>query len=475
MHSQESASQAPQPIRNRLRTFLNQCCAPLRSFGLDQRGAVAATLAVWLLPLSAATGVAVDSGRALLVKHRLTDALDAATLAAGRSFDEGEQDEFIEAFIRANFPNDYLGADSVDYSLVREDEGTRLVANACVDLNTSLMALMGFDDMTVCARSVVQRETRGMELVLVMDNTWSMNSGGKMDAMQDAANELIDNLYGNEETLDDLFVAVVPYVAAVNVGNSHTDWLSNYNAGLYSSQGWRGCVEERNGARGMTDDPPSVEKFRQYYWQSGKSWYNFNNWPPIGGSNDNGPNKACPAAITPLIQSQSAIHAAIDAMEPELNGTTSHVGLVWGWRVVSPRWRGLWTGGYDAANMPLDYGTENMEKVIVLLTDGQNYWSGYGSYYNAHGYIWDGRLGTTSWSVAMDEMDNRTAQICENIKDTGIILYTILFQENDPSTDAMYEACATTGNHYYNSPTNEDLQVAFRKIAGELSNLRIAE
>lgn len=478
MARHDSATRTSSTPRASLRTAINFCIDPIRRFGIDQRGAVAATLAIWILPLSAATGVAVDSGRALLVKHRLADALDAATLAAGRSFEESDQDAFIEAFVRANFPDDYLGTDTVDYTLTRENDGTRLIANACVDMSTSLMALMGHDEMTICARSVVQRESRGMEIALVMDNTWSMNSGGKMAAMQEAANDLIDNLYGDQETLDDLYVSVVPYVASVNVGSSHTSWLSNYNASIYSSQGWRGCVEERDGARGLTDDPPSVEQFRQYYWQSGKSWYNFNNWSSASSSSDNntnGPNKSCPAAITPLVQSQSQIHAAIDAMEPMLNGTTSHVGLVWGWRVLSPQWRGLWTGSVDVANLPLDYDAENMEKVIILLTDGQNYWSGYGSYYNAHGYIWEGRLGTTSWSVAMDTMDDRTSEICENIKDEGIILYTILFQENDWSTDQMYENCATTGHHYYNSPTNADLQVAFRKIAGELSNLRIAE
>lgn len=475
--TEHALTQSPEePSRGRaLRARLRSCGAAIGRFRRSQQGAVAATLAVWILPLVAATGVAVDSGRALLVKHRLTDALDAATLAAGRSFDEDEQDAFIEAFLRANFPDNYLGGDTVSYELQREDDGTRLVATACVDVSTSFMGMMGFGDMNVCARSVVQRETRGMEIALVMDNTWSMNDNGKMGAMLQAAHALVDNLYGNNEVVDDLYVAVVPYVAAVNVGPSHTDWLSNYNPALYSTQGWYGCVEERDGARGLTDDPPSVERFRQYYWASGESWYNFNDWPPMGGSNDRGPNKACPAPITPLIQSKSAVHAAISSMTPRLNGTTSHVGLVWGWRVLSPRWRGLWTGSADPANLPLDYDAENMEKVIILLTDGQNYWSGNGAYYNAHGYIWDGRLGTTSWSAAMDIMNERTAQICENVKAAGIILYTILFQVNDPDTDRMYEECATTPAHYYNSPTNADLQVAFKKIAGELSNLRIAE
>lgn len=471
----QSSNPAPRRTHATLRDVVARSTACVRRFTSDRRGAVAATLAIWILPLTAATGVAVDTGRALLVKNTLSDALDAATLAAGRSFDMIEQDTFIEAFLQANFPDGYLGGKTVDYTLVRENENTRLIASACVDVATSFMAVVGQGDVTVCARSVVQRETRGMEVVLVMDNTWSMNSAGKQQAMEDAANDLVDRLFGENETVEDLYIGLVPFVSAVNVGNSHTGWLTGYNPSAYSTQGWRGCVEARDSSgRDLTDDPPSVEKFRPYLWLSGKSWYSFNNWPTISDPN-RGPNKACPQAITPLIQSQSQIHAAINAMEPMLNGTTSNVGLAWGWRVLSPRWRGLWTGGADVANMPLDYGTENMEKVVILLTDGVNYWSGYGSYYNAHGYIWEGRLGTTSWSVSMDVMDSKTASICENIKAQGIILYTILFQENDASTDAMFEACATSGNHYFNSPTNEDLQVAFQKIAGELSNLRIAE
>jgi hypothetical protein len=64
-------------------------------------------------------------------------------------------------------------------------------------------------------------------------------------------------------------------------------------------------------------------------------------------------------------------------------GTMANLGLAWGWRVLSPRWRGLWDGDL-ADEMPLDYDEPNMEKVVILLTDGNNEW-----------YDWPGPDGPT--------------------------------------------------------------------------------
>ena len=60
----------------------------------------------------------------------------------------------------------------------------------------------------------------------MMDNTGSMRSGGKIDAMKDAAAAMIEQIYGEEEQHDDLWVAVVPYTIAVNIGNQHSAWLA---------------------------------------------------------------------------------------------------------------------------------------------------------------------------------------------------------------------------------------------------------
>ncbi|HEU4327990.1 MAG TPA: hypothetical protein VFS21_32940, partial [Roseiflexaceae bacterium] len=84
-----------------------------------------------------------------------------------------------------------------------------------------------------------------------------------------------------------------------------------------------------------------------------------------------GPNSGCPPVITPLTVQKSTVLAAINALQPEYRGgTVTNEGIAWGWRVVSPRWRGLWSGA--PGNLPLAYGSANMDKVMVVLTDGDN-------------------------------------------------------------------------------------------------------
>jgi hypothetical protein len=85
-----------------------------------------------------------------------------------------------------------------------------------------------------------------------------------------------------------------------------------------------------------------------------------------------GPNLGCGPVITPLTKSRATLEAGIANMGPwHRGGTTGNLGLSWGWRTISPNWRGLW-GGETPNDMPLDYGTPFMDKVVVILTDGQN-------------------------------------------------------------------------------------------------------
>ena len=75
---------------------------------------------------------------------------------------------------------------------------------------------------------MIERQTTGMELALVMDNTGSMwNSdtktniaGTPFEAMRNAALDLIDIIYGEEDELDNVWVSLVPFVAAVNIGTT---------------------------------------------------------------------------------------------------------------------------------------------------------------------------------------------------------------------------------------------------------------
>ena len=90
------------------------------------------------------------------------------------------------------------------------------------------MRVFGHDTMTVSARSVIQRETTGMELALVMDNTGSMwgSDTTTRDVRRCAPLDLVDILYGDEDEIDNLWVSLVPYVATVNIGPTRTGWLA---------------------------------------------------------------------------------------------------------------------------------------------------------------------------------------------------------------------------------------------------------
>ncbi len=69
----------------------------------DRRGVAAVFLAVALVPLIGAVGLAIDSSLGYLLKTRMGKALDTAGLAAGRVALDANADEVAQQFFDANF------------------------------------------------------------------------------------------------------------------------------------------------------------------------------------------------------------------------------------------------------------------------------------------------------------------------------------------------------------------------------------
>jgi hypothetical protein len=159
-------------------------------------------------------------------------------------------------------------------------------------------------------------------------------------------------------------------------------------------------------------------------------------------------------------------------------GTIINEGLAWGWRTISPRWRGLWSG--SSSTLPLDYNTKNMKKAIVLVTDGDNqmlvtnYHGTTMSPYTA--YVTYTNLGATSSSGTQAALDTRTTTVCNNIKAAGIILYTMsVGTAPSASGKSLLQACASQPDYYFDSPDGATLSAAFQTIGEQLSNLHIAQ
>jgi len=426
-----------------------------RRFAADRRGAVAIVFALALIPLLLAGGAAIDLGRAYLVKSRLGYAIDAAALAVGSSTstDEAELEEVMLAFFEANYPASELGVPATPVMQLNDSE---VSIYATADVTTTLMNIVGIHELTVSAETLVIRETKGLEVALVLDNTGSMGTT-KMKNLKEAAHIFLDILYGNEEENDLLKIAVVPFAAAVNVGTGFGFLKTTFNAGAYSPTTWGGCVLARGNTRDRTDEAPinNTTKWDAYLWPNDSN----NRWPPVNSSK--GPNEDCPVSLLPLTTTKSTVEKKIDSMFSD-GPTHINVGLVWGWRVLSPT---------EPFTQGVAYDNEDFNKAIVLMTDGENFISS--STYGAYGYLSQNRLGTTNSNTAINTLNSRTTTVCNNIKAEGIIIYTITFEVDSTTARNLMRGCASDPSKYFDSPDAATLTQTFRAIGKELSNLRI--
>ncbi len=491
------------------RTLAAASAATLRLIGAivrDRRGVTAVFLAVTLIPITGAVGLAINSSIGYLLRTRMGKSLDAAGLAAGRMALDADAEEVAQQYFDANFQGGGR-VEVTDFDFAVNSDANTVTLTAQATTPTVFMRIFGHDTMVVSARTVIQRETTGMELALVLDNTGSMY-GANFDAMKAAADDLIKIVFGAKTEVDNVWVSLVPYVATVNVGTSHTDWLDKNDQVLKTPSvfgsksdgtgyGWKGCVMAQAYPLDTGNSTPSTHALSSFLYPKAID----NNWPQIDdaytSSNETrkGPNLGCGTAITPLTASRSKIQAGLDAMRSwRRGGTTGNLGLAWGWRTISPKWRGLWG---DAA-LPLDYEAPFMEKVVVILTDGDNTFydlpytvdsktkkvtspgdtttpSDYTAYgrLNAPGPV---GLAKSTTADGVKVLNSRMTEVCTAMKAEKIRIYTIIFGTGpSATTQKLYEDCATTPAMYYWAKNNSEIGNVFKSIGGQLANLRILE
>jgi len=536
-----------------------------------QQGSAIPIVALGIFTLIGATGVAVDMGRVQIVQSRMQNALDAAGLAVGSEISTANITTETGKYFFANFPANYLGT-----TITSGPSATPNADNSVINLavagsvSTSFMQLFGINNIAVSAASQITRASKGMELVLVLDNTGSMNSAvnpsdsstPKITALKSAASTLLDVLYGSNDTVKNLWVGVVPFSQAVNIGTSYGGWMdATYDATLdygpilngsscqsysgtspatsgsyastpsctYSITGsssagvtasftgntanWGGCVMARSAPYDTSDDTPATASFQAYaYPYSSDAGITYDPWrttgTPVGknctGSGSRrtctsyttattyiysyqsslpgtyGPSLFCPQPVLPMVAEKATVINEINSLSAG-GSTLIDIGMAWGWRMLSPKWQGLWGGEMNANNLPLPYNTALMNKVVILMTDGMN--SMTGGNFTAYNYLDKNVLGTTSVTTATTTLDTRTLAVCNNLKANGVLIYTIGFGtngNNDPSDPTsvngpLLQACASKPEYYFLAPTNAELQSAFQQIGDSLANLRISQ
>ncbi len=432
----------------------------------DDKGGVAMMMGLAVIPLVLVLGLAVDGGLAYNARSKLQGAADLAVLAGAQAASVEGSDVLADArmYFDSNYPSGYSGGEITSFQGAFDDETRELTIDAEVEIPTAFMQIAGFSTVSVAVTATAQQQLSGIELALVLDVTGSMNDpdpsgGSKLSSLKDASDTLLNVIYGEEDTVDDVLISVIPYNTEVNLGSGRTDLLTGFDETAFGPSGWKGCVEARNAPFDRDDTPPSEEGFTALLWPAVDSGFN--------SSND--PNAYCPdSEVLPLTAEKSVVAGHIEDLSAS-GFTMTNVGFTWGWRTVSPRWRGEW----GSAAAPVDYDDPTIKKAIIFMTDGIADWSD--DYYTAYGFLSDGSLGTTNETLAEAEVNDRLLESCELAKAEGIEVYTVMFALDNPTIEEDYRACATSDDHFFDAPDGDELDAAFRKIAGQLTSLRLTQ
>lgn len=157
-------------------------------------------------------------------------------------------------------------------------------------------------------------------------------------------------------------------------------------------------------------------------------------------------------------------------------GNTYHdIGLLWGARLVSP------TGLFRSENEFTPKGGE-IERHLIFMTDGDACTDP--TNYQAYGLSWYDRRttdpgevpsgGCTTTGTLTQQVNARTAALCEAVRNKNITLWVIWFGEKNTYIETSMKACASP-DRFYSARKSDELQKTFRSIADQISQLRLTK
>jgi Flp pilus assembly protein TadG len=408
-------------------------------------------LALAALPLFSLVGAAIDYSRAASARTAMIAALDASALMLSKDAQTLSTDNLAQKAdgdFRALFtrPEAYDIQVTPQFSQPAQGNFTlKITASAKVD--TTFARLLGQSTITLSASTEVLWGIKKLNLALVLDNTGSMQQSAKMTNLKTAAHNLLTTLKNAAKSPGDVKVAIVPFATDVNAGTGNvnatwidwTDWdaangaCSNNNYNTKSScqshgkiwtpdphSTWNGCVYDRDQNNDVASTPTvpgsPATLFRAHQAAN------------------------CPTAMMPLSEDWTALNAKIDQMTPAGN-TNVTIGLAWGFQLISP---------VEPFNAPAP--APDLDKVIVLMTDGEN--------------------TQNRWSSSASAIDARTSKACDNVKAANIKLYTVRVIDGDI---ALLKGCASKPTMFYDVQQAIQLTSVFSSIAQNLANLRITQ
>lgn len=438
----------------------------------NREGNVATILAIAIIPILVLVGIAIDLQNTNTSRSFVQYTIDNAVIAGSREMQAGKSQDEIRAYIN-KFVDGVIKAKSYAMSC-QPAEVTFTQGSQDIDVTikcaqeTTLTELIGYHHLNFTVTSGSTYGIGSVDVAFVFDVSGSMGWSGKMDALKDAAEDAVDILLPDDAAADmgDVRLAMVSYSDMMDAGDYFTDvtnksptrtytdtytsWeyiCTSYRRGRCQSGYWQEstqttnktitntCVKERIGSQAFTDEDPGpdawIEPAVATYNQSRDRWdvESCNPIPPL-----------------PLTDNKTKLKDYIEDLDPN-GGTAGHIGIAWGWYMLAPKWDTVWPTGSD----PLGYDDPDSAKAMIIMTDGEfNTWytSGQGD----------------SFDQAQD--------LCDNIKEKGVRIYTVAFQAPQAGQDIL-NYCASGEEFAFTATSADELKDAYSKIAQSISDLRI--
>ena len=394
------------------------------TFARDARGSVALMFGLVAIVLIGLVGAAFDYSRMALMQTSLQRAVDASVLlvARNREIRSGYtlSDADAKAYLVNTFDVDKVSNLTVSVTLT----GERVRLDASGDFPMTLSAVIGLKTRPIRGSAEALFGDIKTEIALVLDNTGSMGQLNKLETLKSAATRFVDKMKASVTHPESMKIALVPFDTDVNLGSlKSAPWVDPSAAAVWAARpSTAGCVWDRDQPYDVSDTPPDG---------AGTAF--------TADSTRTSPCSLAP--IVPLTNDYPTLYNAIDAMTPSGNTNTT-IGLAWGFHVLT---RSEPVTGAAAA------GTKNLTKYIIFMTDGEN--------------------TQNRWTHNANQIDSRMRQVCANIKQASIQIFTVRIIEGNAS---VLQECATSSDMYYDIQTVAQFDPVFDKIYALITGTRIS-
>lgn len=433
----------------------NSIVASLRlrasTFSRSESGNISMLTGMAVIPLMVFIGVGVDYSRILNAQAGLQASIDSAVLTlaqTGSSMNATQLQAQAQNLVEASFYNS--ASSGLNVSVTQNGTSAKNYnIKATINFQPSMLGLIGYTSVPVSATATAQaRSNARNRIALVLDNSGSMASAGKMTALKGAASDFLTQLQGAASSPEDVYVSIIPFVDVVNVNSSNIsanwiDWTEWDNGDFYvnwrkTSKGnrssyWTGCVADRG---------------NQYSPSSGN--YDTNVTAPTTSNTATlfpaTVPGACPAAVMPLSNDWTALANKINAMTP--NGNTNQaIGIAHGWMSL--------IGGGPYPTPPAQDPNYTYQKSVIILSDGLN--------------------TSDRWYNNASSIDARQNMTCTNMKAAGVIVYTIQVNTSGDPTSSVLQSCASDASKFYQISSASQMPTIFSDIAGKINQLTLTQ